>query len=112
MVPGRMIQHSESSRSKAAKLTRRCLLGGSAALLMVTHNSTSNATSAWPTGASRSSRRSAKPGSSPGTMTFVLAPPRGLFYVRRLPEAVHPLSHAARAEALRERSSPCFICCR
>ena len=91
-----MIQHPAKSRTTAAKLTRRCLLRGSAALLIVTHSSTSNATSAWADG-----RLKARPGvaakaweAGPGTYDLRLGTSRdGLFYVPPdLPEAgPHPL---------------------
>ncbi len=91
-----MIQHRAKSRTTAAKLTRRCLLGGSATLLIVTHNATSNAISAWADG-----RLKARPGvaakaweAGPGTYELRLGTSRdGLFYVPPdLPEdSPHPL---------------------
>ena len=78
-----MIQHSARNGPTAVKLTRRCLLRGSAALLIMTHNSTSNATSAWADG-----RLKARPGvaaqweAGPGTFDIRLGTNRdGLFYV-------------------------------
>jgi phospholipase/carboxylesterase len=77
-------------------LTRRCLLRGSASLLIMIHNSASNATSAWADG-----RLKARPGvaakaweAGPGTYDIRLGANRdGLFYVPpNLPEASpHPL---------------------
>ena len=92
----RFTQHPAYSKTTPAKLTRRCLLKGSATLLIITHNSASNATSAWADG-----RLKARPGvaaqaweAGPGTYDIRLGANRdGLFYVPpALPAASpHPL---------------------
>lgn len=91
-----MIQYPAKSTPTAAKLTRRLLLKGSASLMMVSHNSTSNAASAWADG-----RLKARPGAAamaweagPGIYDLRLGTNRdGLFYVPpNLSEAgPHPL---------------------
>ena len=79
-----MIQLSAKSRTTVAKLTRRYLLMGNAAFLILTHNDTSKATSAWADG-----RLKARTGvaaqaweAGPGTHDIRLGANRdGLFYV-------------------------------
>ena len=91
-----MTRRPAKSRTTAAKLTRRRLLTGSATVLLLTHNGTSKASSAWADG-----RLKARPGvatqtweAGPGTYDIRLGANRdGLFYVPPdLPTArPHPL---------------------